>query len=138
MQSSTMSSKRLPERWLDIFCDSSLSTAPSPLSFMTAEVSWSIFASVSCSAQAIFLQESRSALACSCVVPGLLQECVVENHEHPASNSAIIIEIANRMNAHPLKFGATLPGSPRSCNMRRHLVLTHFHEICATIDPRDA
>ena len=88
MQSSTIEPKRLPERWLDMFCDSSVSTAPWASSFMVAAVSWSILASVSSCAQAIALQLSRSASACSGVVPCLVHEVVVENQEQPASSAA--------------------------------------------------
>src|SRR5215813_13376103 len=139
MQSSTISPKRLPERWLDMFCDSSLSTAPSPLSFMTAEVSWSIFSSASRSCHATFLHESRSASACSGVVPGLLQECGVENHEQPASSATIAIEIANRMNNTSFENSA-LPcrDRPEVATWRAILVATPFHEICAIPDPGDA
>src|SRR6266545_1561971 len=99
MQSSTILSKRLPARWLDMFCDSSVSTAPWPLSFAVAAASWSILASVSSLAQAICLQVSRSAWACSGVVPGLVQEWVLENHEQPASNATIVMGNRIRINA---------------------------------------
>src|SRR6185369_5092475 len=104
MQSSTMPPKRLPARWLDMFRDSSLSTAPWPLSFITADVSWSILASVSSSAQAICLQVSRSALACSGVVPGLVQDVVLEKSEQPASSAAMANAVRMRIDKAPNRF----------------------------------
>src|SRR5262245_44098225 len=47
--------------------------------------------------RAISLQVSRSTLACSGEVLGLVQEFVVENHEQPASRAASIIETSRRI-----------------------------------------